>query len=405
MQHGLAMWSVFGLSGIVQLASARYMKGTYWKYYKLTHILNGFYMVLMAIVSGYDALDHANWEITWNYHGYLGVPAFIGIGALSMGGTASNLLLGNLKRQTKSALALKWIHGTCSTLLLIQGTFAIATGIYYYRIHPKHQYDFPYEVLHLATQIGIVAYLEIRYRNSLKEEEPFDNKKAAPISLEEFNKRVKAGEKLVILDDMVIDVSDYMDHHPGGRFSLENNIGKDISKFFYGGYSQESNLSPHTHSNEARKALNTLIVATLVQEVSTEIFKISESQSLTSSITSVTFSRAAKNPQPLPNPVLNLEHAGKHFLVRQAGKRTYRQFTYCFAIQPEVYKHLTRLAADGKKAIDGVNDSLKQRLSWDEINLTIKNYSENDGLSKAVHMDLKKQAANYEIKGLLGTGL
>jgi cytochrome b involved in lipid metabolism len=43
-----------------------------------------------------------------------------------------------------------------------------------------------------------------------------------------------------VLDDMVLDISDFINTHPGGKFSLSHNIGKDISKFFYGGYSLEN---------------------------------------------------------------------------------------------------------------------------------------------------------------------
>jgi cytochrome b involved in lipid metabolism len=31
-----------------------------------------------------------------------------------------------------------------------------------------------------------------------------------------------------------------MINHPGGKFVVEANIGRDISKFFYGGYSMEN---------------------------------------------------------------------------------------------------------------------------------------------------------------------
>ena len=66
----------------------------------------------------------------------------------------------------------------------------------------------------------------------------------------------------MILDDMVLDVSDFIFNHPGGKFSLDHNIGKDISKFFYGGYSLENKgrLAPYTHSNDARIAVNYLII-------------------------------------------------------------------------------------------------------------------------------------------------
>jgi cytochrome b involved in lipid metabolism len=72
----------------------------------------------------------------------------------------------------------------------------------------------------------------------------------------------------VILDDMVLEVSRWLDEHPGGRFSIEANIGQDVSKFFYGGYAleNESKVAAHTHSNDARKIVNQLVVGVLEEE-------------------------------------------------------------------------------------------------------------------------------------------
>ncbi len=41
----------------------------------------------------------------------------------------------------------------------------------------------------------------------------------------------------MVLDEMVINVTEYIENHPGGKEVLEHNVGRDISKFFYGGYS------------------------------------------------------------------------------------------------------------------------------------------------------------------------
>jgi cytochrome b involved in lipid metabolism len=60
------------------------------------------------------------------------------------------------------------------------------------------------------------------------------------ISAAEFSAQVAKGEKLVILEDLVLDVSRFMEEHPGGRFSLEHNIGRDVTKFFIGAYSLEN---------------------------------------------------------------------------------------------------------------------------------------------------------------------
>ena len=78
----------------------------------------------------------------------------------------------------------------------------------------------------------------------------------------------QGNRKLVILDDLVLDVTLFANSHPGGRFLIEKNAGKDISKFFHGGY----NLEPlnggwnHKHSNYARKIVNSLIVARLSEK-------------------------------------------------------------------------------------------------------------------------------------------
>lgn len=45
------------------------------------------------------------------------------------------------------------------------------------------------------------------------------------MSVEEFEEAIAAGEKLVVLDEVVLDISKYIDFHPGGKFVLEHNIG------------------------------------------------------------------------------------------------------------------------------------------------------------------------------------
>ena len=89
---------------------------------------------------------------------------------------------------------------------------------------------------------------------------------------EEFDKAILRGEKLWILDDMVLDLTDFMPNHPGGVFVLDQNIGRDISKFFYGGYQLDGNggkpgssTTAYAHSNIARKIANQYAVAALAR--------------------------------------------------------------------------------------------------------------------------------------------
>lgn len=95
------------------------------------------------------------------------------------------------------------------------------------------------------------------------------------ISPEEFDERVKAGEKLVILDDNIIDLTMFAYSHPGGTFLIDINVGKDVGKFFFGGYAFDQNKNipgdknlAHTHSNIARKIANKHIIGVIGSSLS-----------------------------------------------------------------------------------------------------------------------------------------
>lgn len=87
------------------------------------------------------------------------------------------------------------------------------------------------------------------------------------MSVQQFKKLVEKDRKqLVIIDDMVIDISSFMFDHPGGRFVLQHLIGADVSKYFYGAYTYENYISDkttHTHSQLARRKVGNLAIARL----------------------------------------------------------------------------------------------------------------------------------------------
>lgn len=64
---------------------------------------------------------------------------------------------------------------------------------------------------------------------------------------------------------MVLDVANFPSYHPGGKFVISRNIGRDVSKFFYGGYILENynRSKPHTHTNIGRITVNTFGVSYL----------------------------------------------------------------------------------------------------------------------------------------------
>lgn len=57
---------------------------------------------------------------------------------------------------------------------------------------------------------------------------------------------------------------------------MQQNIGRDVSKFFYGGYSLENKIkvSEHRHSNDARMIVNDLIIGRLERSSNIRQMKI-----------------------------------------------------------------------------------------------------------------------------------
>lgn len=92
-------------------------------------------------------------------------------------------------------------------------------------------------ILHLAAYFSLIGVLEVAFRIYNRRVPKLYKVPNTIMTLNEFKKRVfEHGEQLCILDDLVLDVKDYMENHPGGQFLISHTVGTDISKFFYGGY-------------------------------------------------------------------------------------------------------------------------------------------------------------------------
>jgi len=77
--------------------------------------------------------------------------------------------------------------------------------------------------------------------------------KVQSFSPQQIDSEVEKGRKLVVFDNLVLKYDeDYIHMHPGGKFNLLHNVGRDISKFFFGGYNLVNvpgvTKRPHHHS-------------------------------------------------------------------------------------------------------------------------------------------------------------
>ena len=163
----------------------------------------------------------------------------------------------------------------------------------------------------------------------------------------------KGQKRLVILDDLVLDVTNFVNSHPGGRFLLENNTGKDISKYFHGGYSYEPdmNASNHKHSNYARTIVNDLIVARYVAKRGTSIMSAKPQMSDEAARDIRTYKFVPRGDQNLASGMANfypdLTNCGRHYLVQgvnEAGKRIghARQYTVAASMDKDIYSQTVK---------------------------------------------------------------
>ena len=137
---------------------------------------------------------------------------------------------------------------------------------------------------------------------------------------------------MVIHPNLYKILKDYIDKHPGGRFSLEANIGRDVSKYFYGGYALENfaddKVLPHTHSQDARRLVEKYAIGILEKKATNNKVKIVDAvpANFNGTTATVLFGAAvwpsANNPTfngytgPKGNPLINPKQCAKHYVMK-----------------------------------------------------------------------------------------
>ena len=109
---------------------------------------------------------------------------------------------------------------------------------------------------------------------------------------------------------------------------LEKSNGKDISKYFHGGYSLEplQGAPNHSHSNYARTIVNSLIVARYVSNKESVVSTIESatSRSQHESVKTFKLTVASREEQDakllIHNFYPDFETMGRHYLVQEQEK-------------------------------------------------------------------------------------
>ena len=159
--------------------------------------------------------------------------------------------------------------------MLFIGNATAMTGIvHYFQDIVQDDYLAKAGYISMGTFCLIVMIFECFYRRtnsktdmtvSTPSSEPKNGNNILVYTSDQIDKGVAAGMSLLIFDNLVLNLNGYEKLHPGGKFVLRQNYGRDVSKFFNGGYSlmQGPGIKPHHHSAHALKILKGLIVGVL----------------------------------------------------------------------------------------------------------------------------------------------
>jgi hypothetical protein len=193
----------------------------------------------------------------------------------------------------------------------------------------------------------------------------------------------------VVLDNTVLDYTNYDEVHPGGKFVLHKNIGRDISKYFYGGYKLVNDPSEkqYTHSASASLVANSLQVANIkgqahVKPVAVKLVAKTKVNSIANCFKLQTVD--AEKVCGFKKWHSDLEMIGRHFLIySQTLLATKRQYTICNAISPSLYPELLKMlnVKSTEDRLDFDSAAILDNSDTDSIYVTAKDYHTAKGVA------------------------
>lgn len=166
-------------------------------------------------------------------------------------------------KNVKFATYTKLGHKLLGFALIFLSNIEVATGIYCYRTPIRKLIFVHLTVLILLTAVCEYVFnvnCEYHGRGVLKK------RNLPKYSNAEFDSLIKSGKKLVLFNNYIIDVSTFAVWHPGTAYAINECIGMDIGKYFFGTTHDVRDVPRYSHSSFAAKILEKLAIGKLVHE-------------------------------------------------------------------------------------------------------------------------------------------
>lgn len=275
--------------------------------YRLHNIL-GFLVTAATFVTCMQVYAHVDWEQKANPHSVLGLIAliitlFVGITGMMTAGMMSYYNGDKSWAERDRVYNVAKVHRWSSYFMLLLGNGVCSGGIATYFSKIGYGIWGTFGVtssIFFLLLLFVHEYIKRRYnRNNFKLIEGeelariIETKQLRCYTPQEIELEVENGDSLCICDNLVLRTDGYERIHPGGKFVITKNFGRDIAKFYYGNYALTNGklTKPHTHTGEANDILHSMIVGYIddqqdAKEMSTKIFAKHE---LTDNIATFTF--------------------------------------------------------------------------------------------------------------------
>ncbi|TNV80991.1 hypothetical protein FGO68_gene3814 [Halteria grandinella] len=407
--HGWLLWVSWTLIGFVMIVSMRYFKYAY-KWRVFTHAVLGISSTLLNLIYGLGAIYKNDGRVSFTVHGILGTLFSCLMVLNCFLGFFCHTLLTHTIWKGKCLQRVTRIHKLLSYLILGFGQCIVLGGlISFYRMFETNGYtdravDLSYlGFINAGVFAVLIGWLEVwqwlKTRNggiALRVNCVSDDNKPRIISIDEFDRLVDKGEQLAIINDKVVNLREYSSH-PGGKFTLQANIGRDIAKFFDGGYSMESGVNPVNHSYQALRVFDKLTIGYLNNQAVQSEAKIASYLYLNKHTAIIKFS-TPKVVQGMKSYYSRFKDHGRHFQLAFPKLKIVRYYTTCNCMQPSVYQEYLRIINKALFSKDNrviyLDNTLFDESNVDSVHLVIKNYNKKGGLSEFIHQSIAKGCEN-----------
>jgi hypothetical protein len=310
------------------------------------------------------------------------------------------------------------VHKILGFIVIFLGICATSSGLGQFQ--QDYRADNPtvfWMYLNGAVFCTIIGLMEIAYRlfNKYSTAELKLDAGTESWSVERIRKEALDDKRhIVVLDNQVLDVDRYDGAHPGGKFVFTKNYGRDISKFFYGGYKlvQLPHEENFTHSGGATILADGMVVGHIEgqQNCKPVAMKLEGWTAINSNTSTFKLTcMEAKTGTNFRQWYSDLAMIGRHFLVySKATPQVKRQYTICNSIVPNTYNALITLAdisLSGSQV--GIANELFSSNDGDTIFLTCKDYKTITGVASQLHLCGPGEAIrnHWFVKGPMGMGL